>query len=103
MDNSSQRMQFLQYHSVKLTYPEDVRRMRAVLTGAGYMAFDIDLERLWDEFSHANNHRGKWRELPEDDIVLLRILLTGFGVIEQWFPDDHDAPHDCYPSHWPSL
>jgi len=103
MDNATQPMQFLQYKWPKLIYPEDVRRMRSVLAAAGYMAFELDLERLWDEFSQANSFRGKWQQLPEDDAVLLRILLAGFGVIEKWYPDDDDADHDNYPSHWPSL
>lgn len=103
MDNATRPMQFLQYHTPKLIYPEDVRRMRAVLAGAGYMAFELDLERLWDEFSQANSFRGKWQALPENDADLLAVLLIGFGVNEPIYPADIDAPTINYPGHWPLV
>jgi hypothetical protein len=96
-------MQFLQYHTAKLNYPEDVLRMRAVLAGAGYMAFEIDLERLWDEFSQASCMRGKWQTLPPDDAELLAVLLVGFGVNEPVYPAGIDAPTINYPGHWPLV
>lgn len=63
MDNT-RPMQFLQYRTPKLDNAEDVRRMRAVLANAGFMAFELDLERLWDEFSQENNFRGNGLHCP---------------------------------------
>lgn len=77
--------------------------MRAVLAGGGYMAFELDLERLWDEFSQANCIRGKWQALPADDAELLEILLVGFGVNEPKYPADIDTPSINYPGHWPLV
>lgn len=103
MDSATQPMQFLQYRTPKLNHPEDVRRMRAVLAAAGYMAFEIDLERLWDEFSQANSFRGKWHDLPTDDAELLAVLLVGFGVNEPKYPSDIEVPTVSYPAHWPLV
>ena len=87
-------MEYLEYKAAKSDYTPDVRRMRAVLARAGYMASENDIERLWDDFSSARS--SSWFNLPEDDAELLSILLTGFGI--QQMPDDDFS--FLWPSHW---
>lgn len=86
-------MQFLEYKSHQLgRYAEDVRRMRAILVNAGYMATEIDIYTLWDDYSR--NCLCSWKMLPDDDQQLLTILLCGFGV--------GPAPaEDSVPRFWP--
>ncbi|WP_153785280.1 hypothetical protein [Pseudomonas sp. EMN2] len=91
-------MEYLEYRPAQTQYSADVRRMRATLAKAGYMASENDIERLWDDYSSARRFgKGGWSDLPDDDATLLNILLMGFKVIP--IPYDVD---DCFPlpSHW---
>ncbi|QUG93121.1 hypothetical protein GR140_30620 (plasmid) [Pseudomonas putida] len=92
-------MEYLEYKTAKSEYAADIRRMRATLVNAGYMASENDVERLWDDYSYAVLMKPKWAELPDDDEELLKILLIGFGVN----PVPHDFDSDIFhawPSHW---
>lgn len=46
-------MEYLQYTPAPSARSADVRRMRAALANAGYMASENDIERLWDDYSFA--------------------------------------------------
>lgn len=82
-------MQFLEYKSHRFgRYAEDVRRMRAILVNAGYMATEIDVYTLWDDYSGAC--LASWKNLPDDDQELLKVLLCGFGLGPA--PDEGSIP-----------
>ena len=91
----STKVQFLEYKFFNLSgsAAEDVRRMRAILINAGYMATEIDIYTLWDDFSR--HQLCGWRVLPADEDIL-KILLRGFGVGPD--PDEYSIPH-----YWPEL
>jgi hypothetical protein len=88
-------MEYLEYTSANTSNKPDVRRMRAVLVKAGYMASENDIERLWDDYSSTS--RGKWVTPPSDDAELLQILLVGFGI--EAIPDDAED-WQPWPAHW---
>jgi hypothetical protein len=89
-------MQYLEYKTAESRYKPDVRRMRAVLVSAGYMASENDIELLWDDYSRARS--AGWTSLPSDDAKLLEILLVGLGVGPM--PDDEESFYHAWPSHW---
>ena len=88
-------MQYLEYKPAVTDYTADVRRMKATLVQAGYMASENDIERLWDDYSRARST--SWEALPSDNAELLTILLTGFGV-QTVAMDDEEY---LWPRHWP--
>ncbi len=88
-------MEYLQYITGNSSDKPSIRRMRAVLANAGYMASENDIERLWADYSDAI--RGKWVAPPSDEAELLKILLIGFGVEE--LPSDEDD-WQPWPAHW---
>lgn len=86
-------MEYLEYIPAKSRYSVDVRRMRAVLYKAGYMASDNDIERLWDDYSSAMC--AGWIEIPDDESKLLRILLIGFRIESPQCDEESSIPE-----HW---
>lgn len=87
-------MEYLEYKAAKSDYTPDVRRMRAALASAGYMASENDIERLWDDYS--SSRRSSWIDPPRENAELLKILFVGFGI--DAVPDDDDSY--LWPSHW---
>ncbi|MNJ38478.1 hypothetical protein D3C77_333260 [compost metagenome] len=87
-------MQYLEYKSAVTDYTADVRRMKASLVQAGYMASENDIERLWDDYSRARST--SWEELPSNSADLMLILLTGFGLRSVPMGDDEYL----WPRHW---
>ncbi|NWC84254.1 hypothetical protein E6B08_17545 [Pseudomonas putida] len=92
-------MEYLEYKAAESAKTADIRRMRATLVQAGYMASENDVERLWDDYSFAFRMRPSWAALPDDDGELLKILLIGFGVNAVPYDIDSDCFHS-WPSHW---
>ncbi|AUZ62170.1 hypothetical protein PRJ_5612 (plasmid) [Pseudomonas sp. XWY-1] len=91
-------MEYLQYTAAPSARSADVRRMRAALANAGYMASENDIERLWDDYSFARRfYKAGWFDLPQDDEQLLEILLAGFKVKPVPYDDDDSIQ---WPSHW---
>jgi len=90
-DMSKQEMKFVQYERATFAFPDDIRRMRAVLAAGGIMAFELDIERVWKDYSSRGEpHSNRWHDLPKNDSVLLTILLAGFGIGAPAFELDDD-------------
>mgnify|MGYP000082201937 CR=1 FL=1 len=91
-------MEYLRYTPAPSARSADVRRMRAALAKAGYMASENDIERLWDDYSFAIRFsKAGWFDWPQDDEQLLEILLVGFKVKPVPYDDDDSIQ---WPSHW---
>ena len=63
------------------SYPEDIDRFVSVLATAGYEVERSDAELAWGSYSE--DYAAGWLILPEDDEVLVHMLMGYLTVLEE--------------------